>query len=150
MSKIRRQRVAEGLRAELMDLIQNDLRDPRLQLVTVTEVDVDRELRHADVFVSALAEEQERLQIMKALTGATGFLRRELARRIHLRVVPELVFRWDPSLERGERIAQIIDRLEGLSHDDADGPNPPATGLKPGTGFPNREGGGTEPGQAPD
>lgn len=112
MSKIRQQRVAEGLRAELMDLLQNELRDPRLNLVTITEVTIDRELRHASVFVSALAGPEEQRQIMQALEGATGFLRREIARRIHLRVVPELRFRWDPSLERGERIGQILDRLE--------------------------------------
>lgn len=112
MSKIRQQRVAEGLRAELMDLLQNELRDPRLNLVTITDVTIDRELRHASVFVSALAGPEEQRQIMQALEGATGFLRREIARRIHLRVVPELRFRWDPSLERGERIGQILDRLE--------------------------------------
>ncbi len=112
MSKIRQQRVAEGLRAELMDLLQNELRDPRLNLVTITDVTIDRELRHASVFVSALADPEEQRQIMKALEGATGFLRREIARRIHLRVVPELRFRWDPSLERGERIGQILDHLE--------------------------------------
>jgi ribosome-binding factor A len=111
MSKIRQQRVAEGLRAELMDLLQNELRDPRLNLVTITDVTIDRELRHASVFVSALANPEEQRQIMQALEGATGFLRREIARRIHLRVVPELRFRWDPSLERGERIGQILDRL---------------------------------------
>lgn len=112
MSKIRQQRVAEGLRAELMDLLQNELRDPRLNLVTITDVTIDRELRHASVFVSALAGPEEQRQIMKALEGATGFLRREIARRIHLRTVPELRFRWDPSLERGERIGQILDHLE--------------------------------------
>lgn len=112
MSKIRQQRVAEGLRAELMDLLQNELRDPRLNLVTITDVTIDRELRHASVFVSALASPEEQRQIMKALEGATGFLRREIARRIHLRVVPELRFHWDPSLERGERIGQILDHLE--------------------------------------
>lgn len=126
MSKIRQQRVAEGLRAELMDLIQNELRDPRLKLVTVTEVTIDRELQHANAFVSALADEQEQREIMKALAGATGFLRREIARRIHLRLVPELVFHWDPSLERGERIAQIIDHLDIPSDHDSGGA---ATGL---------------------
>lgn len=112
MSKIRQRRVAEGLRAELMDLIQNQLRDPRLNLVTVTDVTIDRELRHASVFVSALAGPEEQRQIMKALDGAMGFLRREIARRIHLKVVPELRFHWDPGLERGERIGQILDHLD--------------------------------------
>jgi ribosome-binding factor A len=112
VSKIRQQRVAEGLRAELMDLLQNHMRDPRLQLVTVTDVTIDRELRHASVFVSALADAEGQQQIMKALEGAAGFLRREIARRIHLKVVPEMRFHWDAGMERGERIGQILDHLE--------------------------------------
>jgi len=133
VSKIRQQRVAEGLRAELMDLIQNELRDPRLKLVTITEVTIDRELQHANAFVSALADEQEQREIMKALAGATGFLRREIAGRIHLRLVPELVFHWDPSLERGERIAQIIDHLDIPSDHDGGGATTELTESGPGT-----------------
>lgn len=111
MSKIRRQRTADQILRELSDLCRRELSDPRLQGITITEVTIDRELDHADVYVHALGDESRQKDVMQALKRATGFLRHELAGRMRLKNVPQLHFHWDPTLERAERINAILDNL---------------------------------------
>lgn len=119
MSKIRQQRTAEQLKIILSELFQRELRDPRLQDVTVTEVDVDRELQTARIYVNALGDESRQEEIMTALEKAGGFLRRELAGRIRLRNVPQLFFHWDPTLAQAERVYEILDSLDIPPEDDS-------------------------------
>lgn len=108
-STLRAKRVADRIRAEVSDLLQREISDPRLALVTVTDVSVDRELAYATVFVSSVGDEARQKEILQALDGARGFLRREVASRMHLRSMPQLRFRWDPTPERGEKLARLID-----------------------------------------
>jgi ribosome-binding factor A len=122
-TNVRRQRVADRIRAELSDLIRREMADPRLELVTVTDVTVDRELAFANVFVSsavaggaASAEERQR-EIMAALHGATGYLRREIGARVRLRTTPQLLFHWDPTPDRGAHLAEILDSLQTSATD---------------------------------
>ena len=116
-STVRRQRVADRIRAELSDLLQREVSDPRLELVTITDVKVDRELAFADVFVSTVSlpgprsEEDRQREVMEALRGAAGYLRREAGARVRLRNTPQLRFHWDPSPERGEHLAQLLDSI---------------------------------------
>jgi ribosome-binding factor A len=109
-SVLRQKRVADRLLQEISSLLQ-DMNDPRLQLVTVTVVNIDRELEHANVFVSTVGDDARRREVMQVLNGATGFIRREVAHRVQLRRAPELLFHWDPSPEKAEQIAQILDEL---------------------------------------
>ena len=118
MSKIRQQRTAEQIRLILSELSQRELRDPRLQGITVTQVTIDRELQHADVYVNALGEEERKDEVMSALQKATGFLRRELAQRLDIRSVPQLHFRWDPTLAHAETVYNILDNLDIPPADD--------------------------------
>jgi ribosome-binding factor A len=111
MPTVRQKRVADRIRLELSDLLLRETRDPRLALVTVTDVTIDRDLAYAEIYVNAMGAEGRRAEVMGALDGAKGYLRREIARRIPLRRTPELRFHWDPSLEHGERIAQLLDML---------------------------------------
>lgn len=112
-SAIRQKRVADRLQAELSELIQRDLKDPRLNLVTVTRVVIDRELEHANIYVSTALDEAERKKdVLRGLESARGFLRREVGRRVQLRRVPELHFHWDPGLENVEQVGQILDQLK--------------------------------------
>jgi ribosome-binding factor A len=113
---IRQKRVAEQIRAELSQLLQRELRDPRLSLVTVTRVMVDRELMHADVYVSTLGDDARQAELMHALDSAQGLLRREIGKRVRLRQTPHLVFHWDPGMENMENVARLLDELK---HDDA-------------------------------
>lgn len=109
---IRQKRVAERLRQEISDLLQHELKDPRLALASVTRVSIDRELAHADVYVSHLGDAAEHAELLAALRSASGFIRRELGRRVRLRLSPELEFHWDPGMENVEQVAQLLDRLK--------------------------------------
>ena len=112
MSKIRQQRTAEQLRIIFSELFLRELSDPRLHGLTVTDVKIDRELEHADIYVSALGDESREDEVMGALGAAEGFLRRELASRIRLRKVPQLHFHWDPTLAHMQEVESILDNLE--------------------------------------
>lgn len=89
--------------------------DPRLAGIFITGVKVDRELAYADIFVSALEGSQRSKDIVAGLEHASGFLRRELASRIELRVFPRLRFHWDPTPESAEHIEQVLASLREQS-----------------------------------
>lgn len=112
MSKIRQQRTAEQIKIILSELILRQLRDPRLQELTITDVTIDRELQYADVYVNALGEDAREAEVMAALQKAKGYFRRELAGRLNLRTVPQLHFHWDPTLAHAEHISQLLDSLD--------------------------------------
>jgi ribosome-binding factor A len=101
-------RVAERIRNDLAEVLQRSTSDPRLVGLTVTEVEVDRELAFATIFVTALEGEERRAEILKGLRHASGFLRTALAQRISLRAFPQLRFRWDESFEQGTRIDALL------------------------------------------
>ncbi|HZP82387.1 MAG TPA: 30S ribosome-binding factor RbfA [Chthonomonadaceae bacterium] len=109
---VRQERVQEQLVHEISDLIQKELRDPRLGFVTLTGAEVSRDLRHAKVYVSVLGDEEARKQSLKALNSAAGLLRGEFARRAHLRVAPEIQFCFDTGIERGQRIFELLHSVE--------------------------------------
>jgi ribosome-binding factor A len=110
----RQQKVAELLHEELSMLI-HQAGDPRLALVTVTDVEVTPDLRLAHVFVSVLGDENEVRQALAGLNHAAGFLRRELGASVSLRYLPELHFRLDDSLDRGMRVERLLSSLEDES-----------------------------------
>ncbi len=106
------ERVNNLIRRELSDLLQRQVKDPRLgSFVTVTEVSTSPDLRHAKIFVSRIGSEEEKQDTLSALVAASGFLRNELAKRLGLRRVPELRFQWDDSIERGVRLLKMIDEV---------------------------------------
>lgn len=110
----RTERVNELLREELSTLIARELKDPRLAngLVTVTEVQVAPDLRTATVFVSHLGSAGERKEVLRGLQSAAAFLHNQLVQRLDLRRVPEFRFLFDPSIERGARLAELIHSLD--------------------------------------
>ena len=111
VSKLRLQRINDRIREELSEMLLQEVSDPRLEGISITDVKVDRELAYADVFVSALEGSERWQEIHEGLQHAQGFLRRELSRRVELRVFPRLRFRWDPTFENAERIEQLIASL---------------------------------------
>ena len=112
MSKIRQQRTADQIQQILSEVIARQLRDPRLRDLTVTKVAIDRELQYADVYIHALGDDSRQRDVLAGLGKAAGYLRRELAGRMRLRTVPNLNFRWDPSLAQAEAVYQILDGLD--------------------------------------
>jgi ribosome-binding factor A len=118
MSKIRQQRTADHIQSILSELLLRDMRDPRLQGLTITGVRIDRELQYADIYVNALGDDSREEEIMAALERASGFMRRDLAQKLSLRTVPQLHFHWDPTLAHAERISELLDNLDIPSETD--------------------------------
>lgn len=109
---IKQDRIAWRIRQILSELLLREVSDPRLHGVTVTEVDIDRELQFARVYVNALGEEVRQEEVMQGLNHAKGFLRRELGHSLRLRKTPELAFIWDTRYEQGEHLNQVISSLD--------------------------------------
>ena len=120
MSNRRQRQVAELLHQEISLLIQRQVRDPRLSLVTVTDVDVTPDLRLAHIYVSVMGGDDEVKQALAGLKSATGFFRHELGSALSLRFIPELSFRLDKSLEQGLHIDQLLDALHAEAPADGD------------------------------
>jgi ribosome-binding factor A len=117
----RTQQMGEFLREEVTDIIRTELDDPRLGFWTITHVEVTQEIRSARIFVSVLGTEQERTDTLKALRGAAGFIRTHLKPRMRTRIIPDLDFRDDRSMEHAEEIART---LRELHQEDARRPLP--------------------------
>lgn len=136
MSTIRQQRLAELLYEELSIMVAGELNDPRLSLVKVTNVDVSKDLRNVKVFVSHDDEEVSRREVMAGLRQATPFLRRQIALRCTLRLVPELYFAYDDTPARAERVDALLRRIaeeraaHEQNHQESSGDAP--AGDKPG------------------
>jgi len=101
-------RIADRIREELSVLLVTHVHDPRLAGISITDVNVDRELAIANIYYSSLEGKARAKEILAGFQHAQGFLRSELARRIELRVFPRLRFHYDPTYERAERIEQLI------------------------------------------
>ena len=115
----RTDRVAEQIRRDLSELIRSEIRDPRVQQVSLTAVEVTPDYAHAKVFYTALVGESERESLAKGLKRASGFLRHELSRQLLLRTVPELHFEYDTSVERGISLSSLIDSAVSRTADDS-------------------------------
>ncbi len=109
---VKQQRMADQIRSVLSELLRVEVRDPRVKNVTVTRVNLDREMEYADIYVNALGDESRRDEVLIGLESGKGFLRRELASRVHVRHMPDLHFHWDFNLEHGEHMNRLLDDLE--------------------------------------
>jgi ribosome-binding factor A len=119
----RTRRVGEQLQRELATLIRDEIGDPRLGMVSISGVEVSRDLSHAKVFFSTLGEQQDADMSLQVLQGAAGFLRRLLGQRLVMRHVPQLQFKQDHSLEEGARLSALIDaavRADQADDDESD------------------------------
>lgn len=98
------------MKHEIADILMRKIKDPRIGFVTVTDVEVADDLRNAKVFVSVYGGDKE--QTLKGLKSATAFIRLELGKRMRMRFIPELLFRFDSTLERGAHIMELLRELE--------------------------------------
>ncbi|MBK8182576.1 MAG: 30S ribosome-binding factor RbfA [Candidatus Competibacter sp.] len=105
----RTRRIGEQIRRELAELIRGELGDPRLSLISMTSVEVSRDLAHARIYVTLLGDPAERAARVAELNRAAPLLRRELGRRMHIRTVPKLEFYYDEVIERAARLSALID-----------------------------------------
>lgn len=104
----RTRRLGEQLRRELAELLRDELRDPRVAMVSMTSIEVTRDLAQAQVYFTLLGDPAERAEVTAVLNHAAPLLRRELGRRMHIRVVPRLEFRYDEVVEHGARLSSLI------------------------------------------
>ncbi len=111
----RQRRIGAHIQQELSDLLQRELRDPGLGFATVTEVRVSTDLKHAQVYISVMGDEEERRGTMAALQRGEGFIRHELASRLKLRYMPEIEFRLDLTLERAAHLEALLDQASATS-----------------------------------
>jgi len=109
----RTRRVGEQMQRELSELIQRELKDPRVGMITITGVEVSRDMSHAKVYVTVLGGEHSLEETLATLKHAAGFLRHELGHRMKLRIIPELHFFYDASIERGAHLSALIDKAVG-------------------------------------
>jgi ribosome-binding factor A len=113
MSETRARRVAEQIKKEVSMIINREIKDPRVaSLISVTGVQVSRDLHYATVYVSVYGNEEEKRETFLTLSRATGFIRSEIGKRIRLRRTPEITFQQDNSLEYGARIEQVLKTLD--------------------------------------
>ncbi len=106
------ERVNSLLRQTLSELLQREVKDPRLGgFITITAVDTSGDMKFAKVYVSSLEGDEDREEILGGLTSAASFFRREMAGSLRLRRIPQLTFRWDDSIERGDRLLRLIDHV---------------------------------------
>jgi len=106
------ERVNNLIRQEISELLQRQVKDPRLGgFVTVTQVSTSPDLRHAKIFISIMGNEDEKEEALEAFAVASGFLRKELGARLRLRRSPELSFHYDDSIDQGTHVLQLISQI---------------------------------------
>ena len=119
----RTRRVGEQIQRELAAALRQEIADPRVGMVTVSAVDVSPDFSHAKVYVTTLGDESQREETLAALNAAAGHLRACLARRLAMRTMPQLRFRYDHSVSEGNRLSALIDRAvadDRKNHDEPD------------------------------
>lgn len=112
MNNIRANRVAEQMKKEISDIVNNKIKDPRIGFLTITDVEVTGDLQQAKIFFSILGDEEERETSLLGLEKASGFIRSEIGRRIRLRKVPEISFEYDLAHEYGNHIDALLRDLD--------------------------------------
>lgn len=107
----RSQRVVEQIQRELAELIRTEVKDPRVGFITLTGVEITPDYAHAKVFFTSMTGEESVPGILVGLRRASGFLRRELGRKVRIHTTPELHFVYDRSVEEGSRMSRLIDEV---------------------------------------
>ncbi|HEX2912336.1 MAG TPA: 30S ribosome-binding factor RbfA [Chloroflexia bacterium] len=126
----RTEQVGEAIKEAVSELIQRELKDPRLGFVTVTRVEVSPDLKYAKVFFSVLGDQEAKTESLKVLKRASGYLRHELSRLLTIRYTPELHFEFDVAMEHGDKIQRLLMQLEqeekereALAHSEGENPS---------------------------
>jgi ribosome-binding factor A len=111
MGSHRQRRVEDLIRQQLAELLLREAQDPRFGQASITAVDVSPDLKHARVYFSVLGDDADAKELLGVFEKASGYLRKELASRVRLRYMPELVFRFDSSLSDGDRIERLLRQI---------------------------------------
>lgn len=113
MNKKRVQQISEEVRRSVSDIINHKLKDPRIpQIISIVHADVTNDLSYAKIYYSILGDTEKRDETQEALESSKGFIKRELAKSVKLRVMPELIFEYDDSLDISYKISKLIDEVK--------------------------------------
>lgn len=112
MKYSRAEKLSGELKKTISEIIQNDLKDPRIGFVTITQVKVSADLRHVKVYFSVLGSDKDKKGTIIGLERATNFIRRVVAKEIKLRFVPEIVFKFDETHEYEQRVNELLERIK--------------------------------------
>lgn len=115
MTRVRVGRVGEQIKKELSLIVQSEFKDPRVGFITITGVEVTNDLSQAKVYVSVMGSADNKEETLKALVRGSGFLRAELGKRIRLRKIPDLIFKFDTSIDYGSRIEHLLGEISDKS-----------------------------------
>ena len=107
----RQQKLKELLKEQVSEIIHRELKDPRLGFVTVTDAEITADLRYGKVFVSIMGTDEEREKSMAVLKNSQRFVRQAFAKRVSMKVLPEIEFRLDASVDRGVRIFELLEEI---------------------------------------
>lgn len=119
MAKYRSGRINEEMKKEISNIIQYNIRDPRMSaMVSVTKVDVTKDLRYAKVYVSVFGSDQQKEETMKALKSSSGFIRREVGQKVDLRYTPEIIIQLDETIEHGMHIDALLHSIKEKEQND--------------------------------
>ena len=119
MQHTRMARLAEQLQQEIATIIHRELKHPGLGFVTITRVELSKDVRHAKVFYSCLGKQEEQERSHKALARSSGYIRGLIKKRFRLKIIPELTFLYDPSIEGSIGLSEVFERLkEGQQSDE--------------------------------
>ena len=108
----RSEKVADLIHKEISEMLVKTIKDPRIGFVTITRVEASEDCRSAKVYFSVTGTREDRERSMKGLSSAKGYVRKELGRRIRLRYTPEIIFKFDPSIEYAIHIGEVIRHLK--------------------------------------
>lgn len=115
----RSHRLSEELKREISKMILEEIKDPRIKaMVSITDIEVTKDLRYAKVYVSIYGGEEEKRETFEGLKSAAGYIRHEIGRRIKMRYTPEIIFELDHSIEYGAKISEILKELNKQEGDD--------------------------------
>jgi len=116
----RSEKIADLIRKEVSEMFLRTVKDPRIGLITITRVQVTEDCRLARIYFSVPGSGEERERSMEGLNSARGYVRRELARRVNLRYTPEIIFKFDPSIEYAIHIGEVLQSLQKEREEDPD------------------------------
>jgi len=120
MSRMRPERVQEAIRQEISLIVQGEMKDPRIGFITITKVDLTKDLRYARIYFSVLGKSSDKNKALKGLNSAKGYIKGLIADRIKLRYTPEISFVIDTALEHTQNIYDILNKIEKSKEEKAD------------------------------
>jgi len=114
----RQEKVAEALKRQISNIIQNELSDWRLGFVTITRVNLSRDLKFAQIYFSILSDEEGKRKAIEGLNNAKSFIKRRISEELNLRFIPQISFKLDPSIEYSIELQKELDRIRDESKED--------------------------------